>query len=271
MSHPRTLAHRLRRCTTHALAAALVLQCAAAVAASGAATRAQTLIDLNPILSGYAIQVRPSDTGLRLEGSVADAAEQQLAQALAVLVADGAEIDNALGLDAELPDTPGPLFGADEDATIATRLRQTLDWQKDTAGLGIELEVNRGEVRLNGQVGTTGTKDRVAALAATTEGVDAVFNYISVDPANIPAIREQQAQLADAERADAWIASRLRRLLQFDTTVNAHSIEVEARDGTAILSGAVTSSAERNVAEGLAANLPGVREVDSRLVIERPR
>lgn len=269
------LSRRLRRCAAlaPALAPALaVLVHGAAVAAAPAAeARAQTLIDLNPILSGYEIQVRASDAGLRLEGTVADAAEQALAAALTALVADGAEIDNALGLDADLPDAPGPLFVADEDATIATRLQQTLRWQKDTAGLGIEVEVNRGEVRLNGEVGTTATKDRVAALAATTEGVDAVFNYISVDPADIPAIREQQARLADVERADAWIASRLRRLLQFDTTVNAHSIEVEARDGTAILSGAVTSSAERSVAEGLAANLPGVREVDSRLVIERPR
>jgi osmotically-inducible protein OsmY len=270
MTHFRPLS-RLRRCTIQAMALALLANSAAAAAAPGSEARAQTLIDLNPVLSGYDIRVRASDAGLRLEGSVADVAERQLAEALTALVAGGAEIQNALGLEADLPDAPGPLFVADEDATIATRLRQTLRWQKDTAGLGIEVEVNRGEVRLNGQVGTTATKDRVATLAATTEGVDAVFNYISVDPANIPAIRERQARVADVEHADAWIASRLRRLLQFDTTVNAHTIEVEARDGTAILSGAVTSSAERNVAEGLATNLPGVREVDSRLVIERPR
>lgn len=200
------------------MALALLAHGAAVAAEPGTETRAQTLIDLNPILSGYEIQVRAGDAGLRLEGSVADAAEQQLAEALTALVAGGAEIENALDLEADLPDAPEPLFVSDEDATIATRLRQTLRWQKDTAGLDIEVEVNRGEVRLNGEVGTTATKDRVAALAATTEGVDAVFNYISVDPADIPAIREQQAKLADVKRADVWIASRLRRLLQFDTT-----------------------------------------------------
>jgi hyperosmotically inducible protein len=186
-------------------------------------------------------------------------------------VADGAAVENALTLAADLPDAPGTLFGEDEDETTAARLRQTYSWQKDTAGLGIDVEVNRGEVRLNGEVGSSATKDRIAALAATTEGVAEVFNYISVDPARIPDIRERQAKLDGVQRTDAWIASRLRRLLQFDTTVNAHSIEVEARDGTAILTGTVTSSAERTVAEARAAQVPGVRDLESRLVIEAPR
>jgi osmotically-inducible protein OsmY len=263
---------RFARLAATAAAVSLLSSVAAtAMAQTGAEARAQTLIDVNPLLSGHDIRVVSGASGLRLEGAVADAAEQRLAEALTAMVAEGAEIDNALSLGADLPDTVGSMFQEDEDQTTAARLRQTLSWQKDTAGLEIAVEVNRGEVRLNGEVGTTATKDRIATLAATTAGVDAVFNYISVDPANIPAIRELQAETEAAERPDTWIANRLRRLLQFDTTVNAQSIEVEAREGTAILSGAVTSSAERKVAEDLATNVPGVRDLDSRLVIERPR
>jgi len=240
-------------------------------AQSAADIRAQTLIETNSLLSGYDIRVVGGDGRLRLEGAVGDPADRRLAEALTARVADGAEVVNELSLEAELPDAPGSLYVAEQDLTTAARLRQTLRWQKDTAGLGIELEVNRGAVRLNGEAGTTATKDRVAALAATTEGVDEVFNYISVDPGQIPAIRERQAELAAEEHPDAWIASRLRRLLTFDTTVNAHSIEVEVRDGTVILSGSVASSAERKVAEALAADMLGVGDVDSRLIIERPR
>lgn len=250
---------------------ALLLSVGAAQAQSDIDVRAQTLIETNPLLNGYDIRLTDEDGRLRLEGAVADPSERKLAGALAALVAGGSDLDNAIRVDAELADTPSRLYIDAEDLTTAARLRQTLSWQKDTAGLGIELEVNRGAVRLNGEVGTIATKDRIAALAATTEGVDEVFNYISVDPARIPSIREQQAQLAAVERDDSWIASRLRRLLRFDTTVNAHSIEVEAREGTVILSGAVTSSAERKVAESLAADVPGVTDIDSRLIIERPR
>ncbi|NBC46701.1 MAG: BON domain-containing protein [Gammaproteobacteria bacterium] len=250
---------------------ALLMPLDAAQSQSAVDVRAQTLIETNSLLSGYDLRLAHEDGRLRLEGAVADPSERELAQALAALVAGDSDLDNVISVDAELPDAPSRLYTDQEDLTTAARLRQTLSWQKDTAGLGVEVEVSRGAARLNGEVGTTATKDRIAALAATTEGVDEVFNYISVDPARIPEIREQQAQLAAVERTDAWIASRLRRLLRFDTTVNAHSIEVEAREGAAILSGAVTSSAERKVAEALAADVPGVQEVDSRLIIERPR
>ena len=249
----------------------LCLPAAAVAAQPDAAVRAQTLIDVNPLLSGYGIHVARGDGQLRLEGSVAEASDKELAAALAALVAGGAGIDNALDLEAAVPKAPGGLFGDDEDLTTAARLRQTLKWQTDTAGLDIELDVDGGAVHLNGNVGTTAEKDRVVALAATTEGVDRVFSYVSVDPDLIPAIRDRQAEFACVHHSDRWISSRLLRLLRFDTTVNAHSIEVEALEGKVILSGTVTSSAERSVAETLAGRVPGVTAVDSRLIIERPR
>ena len=250
----------------------LALLClpAAVAALPEVAVRAQTLIDVNPLLSGYGIRVVGEDRRLRLQGSVADASDRELATALCALVADGAAIDNELDLAAAVPSAPGGLFGDDEDLTTAAMLRQTLEWQTDTAGLDIKVDVDGGSVRLNGNVGTTAERDRVVALAGTTEGVDRVFSYISTDPGLIPAIRDRQAKLAGVHRPDNWISSRLSRLLRFDTTVNAHSIEVQALEGKVILSGTVTSSAERSVAETLAERVPGVTAVDSRLIIERP-
>jgi osmotically-inducible protein OsmY len=249
----------------------LWLPSACFAAQSDAAVRAQTLIDVNPLLSGYGIRVVDGQGQLRLEGSVGDASDRELAAALAAVASGGAGIDNALDLDAAVPDAPGGLFGDDEDLTTAARVRQTLKWQTDTAGLDIDVDVDGGSVHLKGNVGTTAEKDRVVALAATTEGADRVFSYISVDPDLIPAIRDRQAELTRAQHSDAWIGSRVLRLLRFDTTVNAHSIEVETLEGKVILSGTVTSSAERNVAETLAGRVPGVTAVDSRLIIERPR
>ena len=71
------------------------------------------------------------------------------------------------------------------------------------------------------------------------------------------------------EREDDWISSRLQALLQADTTVNDRAIEIKVREGEVTLSGSVTSSAERSVAETIAGDMPGVRKVDSRLIIER--
>ncbi len=169
---------------------ALLYLPAAVAALPEAAVRAQTLIDVNPLLSGYGVRVVGEDGRLRLEGSVAHASDQALAAALCALVADGAAIDNALDLAAAVPKAPGGLFGDDEDLTTAAMLRQTLEWQTDTAGL--------------------------------------------------------------------------------DIAVAAPSIEVQALEGKVILSGTVTSSAERSVADTLAERVPGVTAVDSRLIIERP-
>jgi hypothetical protein len=48
----------------------------AVAAQSDAAVRAQTLIDVNPLLRGYGIRVLGGDGPLRLKGSVADASDR---------------------------------------------------------------------------------------------------------------------------------------------------------------------------------------------------
>ena len=234
------------------------------------AAKAQVLIDMNPLLGGYVIDVQASDAGLRLDGAVANEIEVKLATQLARLVVGAdAEIESALTLEAPMPEMNSGLITEVQDRTTTARLQQRLRWQVSNISMDVQAEVERGVVRLYGQVGTSATKDRIAAMAASTEGVNEVFNYISVDPGLIAGEREQQGRAEQEERADDWISSRLRALLQSDTTVNDRAIEIKVRDAEVTLSGSVTSSAERSIAERIAGDIPGVREVDSRLIIER--
>lgn len=237
---------------------------------AGTAAKAQLLIDINPLLGGYAITVRPSDAGLRLDGAVANEIEANLALQLARLISgDDAEVESALGLDAPMPEVNSGLIAKVQEQTTKARLLQRLRWQVSNLPLDVQIEVERGVVRLNGQVGTSATKDRIAAMAESTEGVNEVFNYISVDPGLIADEREQQGRAEQLERGDDWISSRLRALLQSDTTVSDRAIEIKVSESVVTLSGSVTSAAERSVAETIASEIPGVREVDSRLIIER--
>ncbi|WP_201243856.1 BON domain-containing protein [Halochromatium salexigens] len=234
------------------------------------AAKAQVLIDMNPLLGGYRIEVQASDAGLRLEGAVANEIEATLATQLARLIAgEDTEVASALDLEAPMPEANSGLITEVQDRTTAARLQQRLRWQVRNIPLDVRAEVERGVVRLHGQVGASATKDRMAAMAESTEGVNEVFNYISVDPGLIPGERERQGRAEQLEREDDWIRGRLRALLQSDTTVNARAIEIKVREAVVTLSGSVTSSAERSVAETIAGNIPGVREVDSRLIIER--
>ncbi len=234
------------------------------------AAKAQVLIDMNPLLGGYVIDVQPSNAGLRLEGAVANEIEATLATQLArLIVGDDIEVESALRLETPMPEEKSGLIAKVQDRTTAARLQQRLRWQVRNIPLDVRAEVERGVVRLQGQVGSPATKDRMAAMAESTEGVNQVFNYISVDPGLIAGERERQGRAEQLERESDWISSRLRALLQADTTVNDRAIEIRVRDAVVMLSGSVTSSAERSVAETIAGNVPGVREVDSRLLIER--
>jgi osmotically-inducible protein OsmY len=234
------------------------------------AAKAQVILDANPLLGGYALEVRPSGTGLRLEGAVANQIEADLAAELAGLIAgEAADIQSGLRLDTRIPEEQSGLITAIRERTTAARLKQRLRWQVRNIPLDVQARVESGVVRLHGQVGALATKDRLAAMAESTMGVDEVFNYISVDPALITDERKRQRRAERTHRKDDWISTRLRALLRSDTTVNDRSIEITVSDGEVTLSGSVASSAERAVAESIAADVPGVQDVDSRLVIER--
>lgn len=234
------------------------------------AARVETIIALNQHLSGYAIQILLRDGRLRIEGSVPSAIERTLAEDLAKLVANGMPVDNALDLDAPFAQRPGPLTARVEDLDVATRIRERLEWQSSMSGLEVAVEVDGGIARLQGRVGSAGASDRVATLVGTTEGVREVFNYINVDPDVLTEERERQAALAEVKRSDTWIANRLEAVLRYDTTVNAGSMEVSSNDGVVLLRGSVTSLAERQVAEALAGDILGVREVEALLSFDRP-
>jgi osmotically-inducible protein OsmY len=236
------------------------------------AGKLQTMLALNQHLGAYDIRVVAADGRLRMEGAVPSTIERTMAEDLANLVANGVPIDNALTLNAPFAEGPGPLAMKVMDLDTATKIRQRLGWQTSTSGLNIDLEIDQGIARLQGKVGGSGAHDAVATLVRTTEGVREVFNYINVDPDALAAERDRQAADAETEteHSDTWIANRVKAVLRYDTTVNVRNIEVSATDGIVLLRGTVTSLAERQVAESLARDILGVRDVESLLTFERP-
>lgn len=104
---------------------------------AAAAAKVETIIALNQHLSGYTIQVLLRDGRLRIEGSVPGAIERALAEDLANLVADGVPVDNALDLNADFAQSPGPLTARVEDLDVATKIRERLEWQISTSGLEV--------------------------------------------------------------------------------------------------------------------------------------
>lgn len=236
----------------------------------GVLAQAHLLIATNPLLQGYAIEVDAQDGQLRLSGVVSNAVERAHAEALAALVAGDTAILNDLNEEGEATAEGDGLYARVQDLDARARLAQRLRWQVGNAGLDVEIEIENGVARLHGQVGATGTRDRLVRLAETTEGIERVFDYLMIDPGRLAAERDAQAARAETRHDDTWIEARLRQLLRFDSTVNDRTIEIGVRDGRVSLRGTVTALVERQVVESITADVPGVREVDSLLTFEHP-
>ncbi|MFG6465326.1 BON domain-containing protein [Roseateles sp. BYS87W] len=82
--------------------------------------------------------------------------------------------------------TPDPA-----DAGITQQVRQALATDARLAGLGIVVSTDRGVVKLEGQAPDPAARDRAGVLAATTQGVKAVDNRLS-----LPAVASGPASAA---------------------------------------------------------------------------
>ena len=77
------------------------------------------------------------------------------------------------------------------------------------------------------------------------------------------------AKPADAGRptADRSLAARVKEALLAEKSLNAHGIEVDAKDGAVTLFGSVENKARREQAAKIAAGVDGTRSVENKLVV----
>jgi hyperosmotically inducible protein len=89
-------------------------------------------------------------------------------------------------------------------------------------------------------------------------------------PAPPPADAKAGAAKPAAEAragADRALAARVKDALLADKSLNAHGIEVDARDGAVTLFGTVGNKAGREQAAKIAAGIEGARSVENKLVV----
>lgn len=145
---------------------------------------------------------------------------------------------------------PGHDVRTDED--IATIARSILRW---TVGLhedSVQVEVERGHVRLTGAVDWAWQSQMAARVIGQLRGVTGVVNHIDVHHAVAPEVIGEQIHSAMKRHAER----------------EAKHIRVTVHEGTVTLTGKVHSYAERAVARGAAWSTPGVRAVVDDLTVE---
>lgn len=208
------------------------------------------------------------DGVLVLEGEVSDIAAKRLAPCLAASVPGIGEVEDRLRVapaerrgDGAILDSlrsfvlSEPVF---RNCSISvrekgkTRSLRSIDGER--AGW-IEISVQDGSIRLQGEVISLSHMRMAELLAWWTPGCRDVVNDIRVIPAE--------------EDTDAEVTDALLFALEKDPLVQAEQTHVSTRNHVVTLDGFVRTEEERRMAERDAWYIPGVRDVINRIEVRR--
>jgi hyperosmotically inducible periplasmic protein len=147
-----------------------------------------------------------------------------------------------------------------DDSVLTGKVKAALVADEATKARQIDVETFRGTVQLNGFVDSAESKAAATRVAKSVDGVKAVDNNLNVGGT---------ARTAGEVIDDGVVTTKVKAALVADTSVKAHEINVETREGVVQLSGFVDSTDAKSKAAELAGRVAGVKEVHNDLRIKQ--
>lgn len=199
----------------------------------------------DPYLNSAEIGVAVKNGVVSLSGMVDSYSKKLFAEVAAKRVAGV----KALAEDIQVGNSPSY---RKTDAEIAEAVLNALKWHTAVQEDQIQIKVEDGNVRLEGEVDWAYQRDSANTAIQNLNGVHSVINMIS--------IKSQTAPLD--------IKQKISAAFQRSANLDAEKISTEVSDNQVILRGKVRSLAEKEDAESAAWAAPGITRVDNRLEIE---
>lgn len=196
-----------------------------------------------PSLDERPIAVAVTDGIVTLTGDVGTFSEKYTAEQAAERVGGVTAVVNDLGVDAAL---------ARADADIAAAAANALLWNASVPADLVTVGVVNGWVTLSGTVEWDYQRRAAADCLRSLWGVRGITNNIVLAPR--VAAEDLRQGITDAFARQAW----------FD----GGRVSVEAADGDVTLRGSVRTLAERDAAEDVAWDAPGVTDVHDYITVE---
>ena len=205
----------------------------------------QDAIKWEPLLNAAEIGVKVKDGIVTLTGTVDSYAKKYEAE-------DAAK--NVAGVKAvvEKIDVKLAHWGKTTDAEIATEVLNAFKWNWRIPNDKVKVKVESGWVTLEGELNWNYQREAATDAVKNLLGVIGVSNNLKIKSETHDAV----------EKMD--IESALRR----NWSINDDDIEVEVSGTTVTLTGTVKSWYQRDEAEKIVWNAPGVWSVDNELVVE---
>lgn len=159
-----------------------------------------------------------------------------------------------------------------DDASITASVKASLLADERTKGFDINVDTERGTVRLTGGADSLEAKLAAGKIAGEAEGVILVDNQLVVasegselrQDANTATasgeVREAMDEAGDGID-DAWITSKVKAQLLADTAVKGTQINVDTQANVVTLTGTAETAAARDMAIKIAAGTQGVKSV----------
>ncbi len=205
----------------------------------------QEALKWEPLLHAAEIGVTAKDGIITLSGTVDSYAKKLEAENAARSVAGVKAVVEAIHI--KYDD-----LGAKSDSDIAVEVVNALKWSWQVPADKVKVEVEDGWVKLEGEVKWHYQKDAAKTAIKTLIGVQGITNNITI-----------KSETNDkVEKADIEFA------LGRNWAINKDNIDVKVLDNNVTLTGVVPSWYQRDEAERIAWNAPGVSRVHNDLVIE---
>jgi osmotically-inducible protein OsmY len=209
----------------------------------------QEAIKWEPLLKAAEIGVTAKNGVITLTGVVNSFAKKSEAEMAAKNVAGVKAVVEKIELK----------FGTDrtkkEDHEIATEVINAIKWNWQVPNDKIKVKVEKGWITLEGDVKWNFQKQAAGNAVKNLLGVTGIFNNLVVK----------------ADPHDDIEKKNIEKALARNWSLNTQEIEVSVSGTTLVLNGIVNSSYQKEEAERIAWNTPGVWTVDNELVVEYDR
>jgi len=154
-----------------------------------------------------------------------------------------------------------------EDAALTAKVKTALSLSRRVPSGNINVDTANHIVTLHGEMPNDETRSLAEMIARDTPGVQELHNELQVNPA--------ATATAELERMRHRVADLETKYLVHDALtknpgLSGQNIQVDVRDGTAVLSGIVETSDQKYLAEQTAGMTEGVTSVNSQLQVNAP-